>query len=85
MDITVNKTTEVVICLGSSCFARGNKKLLKIIQEYIKDNHLEEKILFKGNHCFNKCNKGPNLKIGEKVFEQITESNLFDILKRELA
>jgi NADH:ubiquinone oxidoreductase subunit E len=80
----MDKNTEVVICLGSSCFARGNKKLLKIIQGYIKENHLESRVLFKGNHCFGKCNKGPNLRIGDNFYEQISESNLHEILKKEL-
>ena len=27
---------DIVICMGSSCFARGNKRNLKIIEEYPK-------------------------------------------------
>ena len=76
--------TEVVICLGSSCFARGNRKLLKKIQEYITENHIEERVVFKGNHCFGKCNKGPNLKINDNIYEHISESNLREILMKEL-
>ena len=75
---------EVVICLGSSCFARGNKKLLKIIQTYIKENQLEGKIIFKGNHCFGNCNKGPVLKIDENIYEQLNEVKLLEILRKEL-
>lgn len=80
----MNKETEVVICLGSSCFARGNKKLLKIVQGYITDNHFGDKVIFKGNHCFGKCNKGPNLKIGDTIYEHVSESNLQEILKKDL-
>ena len=80
----MSKIKEVVICLGSSCFARGNKKLLKIIQTYIKENHLESNVKFKGNHCFEKCNKGPVLKVDENYYEQLTESKLLEILKKEL-
>ena len=39
---------EIVICLGSSCFARGNNKNLEFIQEYLKVNNLKGKITFKG-------------------------------------
>jgi NADH:ubiquinone oxidoreductase subunit E len=80
----MNNKTEVIICLGSSCFARGNKKLLSIIQAYIKENHYEESVIFKGNHCFGNCINGPVLKIGEKYFEHLDESNLIEILKKEL-
>jgi NADH:ubiquinone oxidoreductase subunit E len=80
----MNNTKEVVICLGSSCFARGNKKLLTVIQAYIKENHLEGKVIFKGNHCFGKCNKGSVLKIDENFYEQLTELKLIQILKKDL-
>ncbi len=35
---------EIVICLGSSCFARGNKQTVKIIQDYLKNNNLEKDV-----------------------------------------
>ncbi len=75
--------TELIICLGSSCFARGNKKILEKIQQYIKDNQLEGRVKFRGNHCFGKCNKGPVLKIGENIYEQVSEDNLYRILDEE--
>lgn len=81
----MNTITEVVICLGSSCFARGNKKILESIQQYIKDNQLEGKVKFRGNHCFGKCNKGPILKIGENIYEQVSEDKLKEILDNEFS
>lgn len=79
----MNTVTELVICLGSSCFARGNKKILESIQQYIKDNKLEGQVKFRGNHCFGKCNKGPVLKIGENIYEQVNGENLKEILAKE--
>jgi|GEM_PF-178637 len=75
---------EIVICLGSSCFARGNKSLLKIIQRYINQHGLTDKVLFKGDHCFGDCSTGPNLKIGGKIFNEITEENIHHILAETL-
>jgi NADH:ubiquinone oxidoreductase subunit E len=43
---------EIVICLGSSCFARGNNKNLEFIQEYLKVNDLKAKITFKAADRF---------------------------------
>jgi NADH:ubiquinone oxidoreductase subunit E len=79
----MSTVTELVICLGSSCFARGSKKILEKIQIYIKDNQLEGRVKFRGNHCFGKCNKGPVLKIGENIYEQVSEENLYGILDKE--
>lgn len=80
----MDKKTELVICLGSSCFARGNRKLVSMIQGFILENRLEDKVNFKGNHCFGKCSKGPVLKIGDKYYEHLDETNILEILRKEL-
>lgn len=65
--------TEIIICLGSSCFARGNKKMVQVIQQFLKQNHLEEKVIFHGAHCFNLCGEGPVIKIGDRVIRSADE------------
>ena len=50
---------EIVICMGSSCFSRGNKENYQRINQYLKLNHLESNVVFKGKHCINKCSEGP--------------------------
>jgi NADH:ubiquinone oxidoreductase subunit E len=74
------KKHEIIVCMGSSCFARGNKATLQKIKDYLKLNNLEEKVVFKGNRCFDKCGKGPNLMIDDKMFHQVSEENVETIL-----
>ena len=31
-------TTEIKICMGSACFAKGNQENLEYIKEYIEEN-----------------------------------------------
>ena len=76
---------EIVICLGSSCFARGNKNLLKMVQRYIQVNGLSDKVYFRGDHCFDNCSIGPNLKIEGKIYNGITEENIHQILTDALS
>jgi NADH:ubiquinone oxidoreductase subunit E len=71
---------EMIICLGSSCFSRGNNKNLRIIQDYLKRNNLEKNIEFKGNLCSEHCNLGPILQINDKLYENVDESNIISIL-----
>lgn len=75
---------EIKICMGSSCFSRGNKLSLQIIQQYLKEHHLEGEVILKGNHCFGDCNDGPLLKIGTKVYQQVRSDGILDILEKEL-
>jgi len=76
---------EMQICLGSSCFSRGNREVVAFIREYLKKNHLDDRIIFKGARCMDLCSKGPNLKINERIIEGVTISRIEGILEKEYA
>lgn len=71
----------IEICLGSSCFSRGNGKTLQTIQKYLKEHKLENNVVLKGNHCFSECSKGPIVKIGNHMHENVNGENILDILE----
>lgn len=75
-----NEKTEITICLGSSCFARGNNQTLKVIKSYLKDHQLEDKVFFHGSHCFGRCLEGPILQINDMVYTQVDSNTVIDIL-----
>jgi NADH:ubiquinone oxidoreductase subunit E len=74
---------EMQICLGSSCFSRGNRDVVAFIREYLKKNHLEDRIIFRGARCMDLCSNGPNLRINEKIIEGVTLTKIKDILEKE--
>ena len=74
---------EMQICLGSSCFSRGNRDIIAYIRDYLKKNHLEDRIIFKGARCMNLCNNGPNPKINDRIIEGVTLSKIEAILEKE--
>ncbi len=55
-----------------------------IIEKFLKDNKLEEKFFFRGSRCFDKCDKGPILKIGDKIFEGVNPEDMLELLNRTL-
>jgi NADH:ubiquinone oxidoreductase subunit E len=71
---------KIIICLGSSCFARGNQELIPIVRRYIARKQIEDKVDFKGDHCFNHCSEGPNMTIGEKLYQHLTTQNIESLL-----
>jgi NADH:ubiquinone oxidoreductase subunit E len=76
---------EMQICLGSSCFSRGNKDVVMYIRDYLKKNHIEDKVIFKGARCMGQCSNGPNLRINEEIIEGINLSRIESILENGLA
>lgn len=71
---------EIVICLGSSCFSRGNKKLVQLIKQYLDEHLLNERVRFRGAHCFNMCDKGPSMKIDGREYNQLDEESVLKVL-----
>lgn len=71
---------EIVICMGSSCFSRGNKKSLPLIQEYLATRKLHDVVHFKGSHCCGQCDQGPILKVDGHCHTQVTESGVTALL-----
>ena len=76
---------EMQICLGSSCFSRGNKDVVNFIREYLRKNHLDDKVIFKGARCMGLCSNGPNLNINGVTIEGVTISRIESILEKELS
>jgi NADH:ubiquinone oxidoreductase subunit E len=75
---------EIVICLGSSCFSRGNRVCMGIIEKFLKDHKLEDHYFFHGSRCFDKCENGPVLKIGDEIYERVKPEEVVGLLKKSL-
>lgn len=74
------KRVEIQICLGSSCFARGNQTLVHRIKEHLLKLRLTDQVIFKGAHCFNQCKDGPMLRINDEIISGVNENNIAEVL-----
>ena len=63
-----NNKLRVELCMGSSCFARGNSGILSDLEGFISENGLEDRVELEGHLCLGKCNSGPHITIGDKEF-----------------
>ena len=74
-------TTEIKICMGSACFAKGNQENLQFIKDYIKNNNLDFKIEITGSLCDDKCDMGPRIIVDNKEYTNVTKEDIEKILK----
>ncbi|MEA1873133.1 MAG: NAD(P)H-dependent oxidoreductase subunit E [Bacteroidota bacterium] len=65
------KTLNITICLGSSCFSKGSKDIVETVQEHLEDINMKEKTNFKGGHCFGNCAEGPIMIVNGKTFKSV--------------
>jgi len=71
---------EVEICLGSSCFARGNAQNLEAIETYLLNHGMQNSVRLKGCLCKDECKRGPNLVVRGEHLHEIYPAKLREIL-----
>ncbi|MDR2754412.1 MAG: NAD(P)H-dependent oxidoreductase subunit E [Planctomycetaceae bacterium] len=81
-----NTKPKIVVCLGSSCFARGNSEIIRVIEEYLAKNncHDEIDIEISGSLCQECCADGPNVLVNGTIHNNVDSGVLLDILKNLL-
>jgi NADH:ubiquinone oxidoreductase subunit E len=74
----------IKVCMGSSCFARGNAQNLEFLENYIKENNLNAEIELVGALCSENCSSGPNIFINDVLYSEITIEKLKEIIAANL-
>ena len=74
----------VELCMGSSCFARGNSEVLQAIENYMSENDLDGRIELVGHLCLGRCKDGPNIKIDGTDYSGLTPDEAVAIIAKAL-
>jgi NADH:ubiquinone oxidoreductase subunit E len=69
--------------MGSSCFSRGNKELVLFVKEYLKKNHLDDRVILRGARCLGHCSNGPAIIINDRIIDNVEMADIEQILDRE--
>ncbi|HOW54606.1 MAG TPA: NADH-dependent [FeFe] hydrogenase, group A6 [Syntrophorhabdaceae bacterium] len=77
------KSVDVSVCFGTSCFLKGSQKLLRDILVHIRSNGIGARVNVKASFCFEKCDKGPTIKVGNRIIEGCTIEKAIEAIKRE--
>lgn len=60
----------VIICMGSSCFSRGNNRNIEVIQSLAENPRPGVTLETRGHLCEGLCKDGPNLLIDGQLYQQ---------------
>lgn len=77
-------THEIVVCMGSACFSRGNARTVPVIQEYLRERGLQNAVKVTGILCQNRCRQGPNLDIDGQCLCGVEPTALGELLDERL-
>jgi NADH-quinone oxidoreductase subunit G len=76
---------QVSVCVGTSCFVRGAEALLRRLIEHIDAKGLHDRVHVEATFCFEKCDKGPTVRVNGRVLERATLEGVQTLLDEELA
>ena len=71
---------QIVICMGSSCFSRGNNRNIEVVQNYLSHNALTGQVDARGHLCEGLCKSGPNLLINSKLYQEVDPVTVIGLL-----
>lgn len=72
----------IVVCMGSSCFARDNRTNLQMVEEFLHERDLFNSVRVEGTLCTGECNRGPVICIDDKWYYNVTPDNIREILNK---
>lgn len=70
---------KIKLCLGSSCFVRGNQEILDFLENSAKDT-CDFELELSGCLCLDECGRGPNLFINGRKYDEMTLEKMKEIL-----
>lgn len=73
----------ITICMGSSCFARGNEAMLEVIEEFLAGRDLADQVDVVGVRCEGNCSCGPNVRINDVLYQHLDRGVLTDLLEEQ--
>jgi NADH:ubiquinone oxidoreductase subunit E len=72
----------ITLCMGSSCYSRGNESTLRFLEEYIEKNELKGRLSLNGEHCMGNCAKGPVIKINDEEYCHLDANDIITLVNR---
>lgn len=76
--------TCITLCMGSSCFSKGNNINAESIELFLLEHKLSAVVEVRGCLCEGHCRNGPNVRINDELFQGIEPEMLFDLLLHKL-
>lgn len=58
----------VTICIGSSCYLKGSRDVIAILERLIALHNIGDKVTLVGSFCMGHCTEGVCVKIDDQLF-----------------
>jgi NADH:ubiquinone oxidoreductase subunit E len=76
---------QITVCMGSSCFSRGNNHNLEVIQNFLAERRVAATVEISGHLCQGQCKAGPNITINGRTYPESDPISVLGLLNRYLS
>ncbi len=76
---------EIGVCVGTSCYLKGSQTLLHSIIKHVDDQNLKDAVDVKATFCFEKCDKGPTVRVGKELIHGATLDKTCAVIKQSVS
>ncbi len=76
------KKVIVTICMGSSCFARGNRSLVDALRDEVSARGWDLQVEIRGSLCQGRCSEGPMVQVDQDIIAVHCDQNLQSVVKK---
>ena len=75
----------VQICVGSSCHLKGSSEIVRLLENAVAENHIEDDVVLTGSFCIGQCNRvGVTVQINDDVHVGVTPENFREFFKEHI-
>ena len=75
----------VDVCFGTNCFLKGAQNILSSVMKDLEAKGQKDAVEVRASFCFEKCNKGPCVKVADKTLERCSVERVQESLQSALA
>ncbi|MFA9398667.1 MAG: (2Fe-2S) ferredoxin domain-containing protein [Clostridiaceae bacterium] len=65
----------IEVCVGSACHLKGSYNVINKLQDLVKSNKLDDKVLIKAAFCLGNCVNGVSVRIDEGLVYSVSDEN----------
>ena len=69
------EVTDISVCVGTCCYAKGSYNHIEGLTKLIKEHNLQNKVNIKATFCVENCNKGPSVIIDDNIVADTASNN----------
>ena len=75
----------VQICVGSSCHLKGSQEIVELLENAVKEHHIEDDVVLSGSFCIGKCNRvGVTVQVNDDIHVGITKENFAEFFNEHI-